>query len=273
MSAAPGGRLRRLRLDVEGGPALCLSLGGGDGVPALLLHGFAGDSLTWQFTLTPLAAGRRVVAVDLPGHGGSTKEVGDGRVGAFAPWLSRVLDALDLPRVHVVGHSMGGFVALELARAAPERVASLSLIAPAGVGRDFDLAFLRRVAAVASPEDGVDLAGHLFAEPSPLVERIGEVLHAQTADRARADALERIIAGSFAHAAARWRSVDWAVFAMPIQLLWGREDRVIPVPPAAVLPARAPLHLFDRTGHLPHIEASTPVTARLREFLSDCDSR
>ncbi|WP_448206562.1 alpha/beta fold hydrolase [Azospirillum sp. sgz302134] len=270
-SLGPVGRLRRARADIEGGPAAYLSLGHG-GVPALLLHGFAGDSLTWQYTLSPIGARRRVLAVDLPGHGGSTLDVGDGRVGGFAPWLVRLLNALEIPRVHAVGHSMGGFVALELARHAPERVASLSLIAGAGIGPDFDLGFLRRVTTLGSVAEGEACAAHLFAQPSPLAERIGEDLHAQAADPARRAALDRIIAGSFADAAERWRPVDWTAFAMPIQLLWGRDDRVIPPPSRDQLPPSAPFHVFDKAGHLPHIEAATPVTTLLRDFLSRCDS-
>ena len=264
------GRLRRARADIAGGPAAYLSLGRG-GVPALLLHGFAGDSLTWQYNLSPLASRRRVLAVDLPGHGGSTLDVGDGRVGAFAPWLLRLLDALEIPRVHAVGHSMGGWVALELARHAPERVASLSLVAGAGLGPDFDLGFLRRVTALASTAEGKACADRLFAQPSPLADRIGAVLHAQAADPARRAALERIVAGSFAMAAERWRPVDWEAVRQPVQLLWGREDRIIPLPARDRLPPAAPLHVFDNTGHLPHSEAATPVTTILRDFLASHD--
>ncbi len=265
------GRLRSARADIDGGPASYLSMGSG-GVPALFLHGFAGDRLTWQFNLSPLASARRVLAVDLPGHGGSTLDVGEGRIGDFAPWLLRFLNALEVPRVHLVGHSMGGYVALELARRAPERVASLSLIASAGIGPDFDLAFLRRVIALSSAEEGAACAARLFAQPSFLTSRIGEVLHAQAADPARCAALERIVENSFTHAAERWTPVDWTAFRTPVQLLWGREDRIIPLPPRDRLPPTAPLHLFDKTGHLPHSEAAGPVTAHLRDFLTACDA-
>lgn len=270
-------RLKRALAAFDGGPAAYLSLGGGDGggarLPAVLLHGFAGDLLTWQYVLTPLAAGRRVVAVDLPGHGGSTLDVGDGCVDAFAPWLLRFLDALDAPRVHLIGHSMGGAVALEAARRAPGRVASLSLIASAGLGPGFDLAFLRRVTALASAEEGTACAAGLFAGPSPLAARIGTLLHAQSADPRRRAALERIVEGSFVPAAAGAPPpVDWAGLAMPVQLLWGRGDRIIPLPPRDRLPPAVPLHLFDKAGHLPHSEAAGPVTAALRAFLFSCES-
>ncbi len=240
-------------------------------MPVLLLHGFAGDRLTWQFNLSALGADRRALAVDLPGHGGSTLEVGDGDVRAFAPWLIRFVDALEIPRFHVVGHSMGGFIGRELARIAPERVASLTLLASAGLGTPFDLGFLRRAIAPADAVEGRACAERLFARPSPLTTRFGEVMHAQGADPARRAALHRIVETSFAAHAEGAPMVDWQGHRLPIQTLWGREDRIIPLPPIAALPPGAPFHIFDNTGHLPHIESASPVTAAIRAFLSSCD--
>ncbi|MBY6265783.1 alpha/beta fold hydrolase [Azospirillum sp. 412522] len=266
-----GSRLRTGVAPVAGGQAAYLSVGGG-GVPVLLLHGFAGDRLTWQFNLSALSSRRRAIAVDLPGHGGSTADVGSGRVADFAPWLVEFLDGLELPRVHVVGHSMGGYVARELAGLAPGRVASLTLLSSAGLGTPFDLGFLRRVIAPADVAEGCACAERLFAGPSPLIPRFGEVLHAQGADPVRRAGLERIIEMSFAaHADGGGPPVDWSAYAMPIQVLWGRDDRIIPLPPPDRLPPAAPFRVFDNAGHLPHIEAASPVTAAIRSFLDGCD--
>ncbi|PWC51914.1 alpha/beta hydrolase [Azospirillum sp. TSA6c] len=255
---------------VAGGPAAYLSVGSG-GVPVLLLHGFAGDRLTWQFNLSALSARRRAIAVDLPGHGGSTPDVGSGLVSDFAPWLLEFLDGLELPRVHVVGHSMGGYVARELATVAPDRVASLTLLSSAGLGTAFDLGFLQRAIAPADAAEGRACAERLFAGPSPLIPRFGEVLHAQGADPVRRAGLERIVAESFAAHAGGGPPVDWSAYPMPIQVLWGREDRIIPMPPADWLPPAALYRVFDNAGHLPHIEAASPVTAAIRSFLDGCD--
>lgn len=265
-----GGRLQRRLAEFDGGPASYLSVGRG-GIPALLLHGFAGDLLTWQFNLSAIAADRRAVAVDLPGHGSSTPEFGDGLVSGFAPWLLRFLDRLEIPAVHLVGHSMGGLVARELAGIAPERVASLTLIAGAGIGAAFDLDFLGRVAAPATLQEAADCVDRLFARPSPLAGRIAEVLFAQAADAARSRARSRIVQSSFIRFAEGWPPLDWSRYRMPIQVIWGREDRVIPLPPADRLPPGAAFHVFDNAGHLPHTEVAGPVTAVIRSFLSACD--
>src|ERR1700720_2774206 len=106
-----------------------LTLGEGDSVPVLLLHGFGADLNTWMFTQPALADERQVIALDLPGHGGSTKEVGSGNAGHLTDAVESAAGALGIERVHLVGHSMGGAVAASLALRRPGLVATLTLIA------------------------------------------------------------------------------------------------------------------------------------------------
>ena len=101
---------------------------------AVLLHGFGGDLNNWLFNHLPLAANRTVVAVDLPGHGNSTKIVGDGSLRYMAETLQQLMKELDVPEADWVGHSMGGAIALQLANSHPELVRSLTLIGSAGLG-------------------------------------------------------------------------------------------------------------------------------------------
>ena len=96
------------------------------GDPVVLLHGFGGDLNNWLFNTDKLAERRRVYALDLPGHGESSKDVGAGDLEAFAEALGGFLDAVGAARAHLVGHSMGGAVALTYALAHPDRVASLT---------------------------------------------------------------------------------------------------------------------------------------------------
>src|SRR4029077_3433574 len=89
-----------------------------------------------------LAEGRRAVALDLPGHGGSTKVLDGADESSFAAVIDRALTALDIERCHLVGHSMGGGIALTFANWQPERVASLTLIASAQLGPEINAAFI-----------------------------------------------------------------------------------------------------------------------------------
>src|SRR5712671_2144210 len=101
-----------------------LELGEGDSVPVVLLHGFGADLNTWMFTQPALAEGRRVIALDLPGHGGSTKDVGAGNPESLTEVVENAADMLGLERVHLVGHSMGGAIGALLALRRPERAAT-----------------------------------------------------------------------------------------------------------------------------------------------------
>ena len=109
-------------------------MGDGDGPPIVMLHGFGGDLNNWMFNQPMLAAGRTAYALDLPGHGQSAKDVGGGTVDALTLSVIAWMEAVEVDRAHLVGHSMGGAVALNLALNEPHRVASLTLVAPAGAG-------------------------------------------------------------------------------------------------------------------------------------------
>src|SRR5437868_5167848 len=95
-------------LEAAGLRLRCLELGDGDSVPVLLVHGFGADLNTWMFTQPALVDGRRVVALDLPGHGGSAKEVGPGDAQRLTDAVEAAAGGLGIERVHLVGHSMGG---------------------------------------------------------------------------------------------------------------------------------------------------------------------
>jgi pimeloyl-ACP methyl ester carboxylesterase len=119
----------------------------GRGHPVVLLHGLGANKLSWLPLLGPLAESYRVIAVDLPGHGESSKRRGDYTPSYFGAVLRRLLDRLGLRRAALVGNSMGGRVALEVAATMPERVAALVLLGPAlaGLPLPFIAKFLRVV--------------------------------------------------------------------------------------------------------------------------------
>ena len=120
----------------------------GDGPPLVLLHGFGGDHTAW-FTVLPRLDGPSL-AYDLPGHGLSLRAPGAGKAGAMAKGLVADLDARGVTRFHLVGHSMGGAVATLVAMRVPERVVSLTLLAPGGFGPDIAYDVLQQWAAADS---------------------------------------------------------------------------------------------------------------------------
>ncbi|HYZ22684.1 MAG TPA: acetoin dehydrogenase dihydrolipoyllysine-residue acetyltransferase subunit, partial [Rhodopila sp.] len=131
-------------VEIDGRPIRYLEAGAEhEGRAIVLVHGFGGDLNNWLFVQPALAESRRVIALDLPGHGGSTKLVGAGDLATLSAAVAGLLAALDIPKAHLVGHSLGGAVILRTALDHPARVASLTLISSAGLGSDIDEAFTR----------------------------------------------------------------------------------------------------------------------------------
>src|SRR5256886_4464224 len=112
------------------------------GDPVLLLHGFGGDLGNWLFNHDALADKHAVYALDLPGHGESSKDVGAGTLDELAAVVTAFLETVGVESAHLVGHSLGGAVALAMASSTPKRVRSLSLICSAGLGREINAGYI-----------------------------------------------------------------------------------------------------------------------------------
>lgn len=221
---------------------------------AVLLHGFGGDAQTWA----PLAAhlvrqGIGAVAPDLPGHGATRLEAAD--IDELAAPLSRLLDGA---AVELIGHSMGGAVAVALARAHPDRIARLTLIAPAGLDDAIDADFVRGMAGVRSPGGLAHLLRRLSSRP-PLLSAD------QLAQMAEALAGGRLAALANALVAEGRQQIDIVAdleaLPMPVRVVWGLEDRIIPWTQVARLPAHVAVHLVAGAGHMPHWDAPQRVAA------------
>ncbi len=137
---------------------------GDDGDVILLVHGYGGDRNSWLFLQEPLAARYRVYALDLPGHGASAKDVGDGTLDVLAGAVTGVLDAVGASRAHLVGHSLGGAAVLAAAARDRGRIASLTLIAPAGFGTEINVGYLRGFAEAQSRRELKPVVAQLFAD-------------------------------------------------------------------------------------------------------------
>jgi pyruvate dehydrogenase E2 component (dihydrolipoyllysine-residue acetyltransferase) len=242
-----------------------LALGEGDSVPVLLLHGFGADLNTWMFTQPALAEGRRVVALDLPGHGGSAKQVHHADAESQATVIGHALDVLAIERAHFVGHSMGGGIAIAFALRQPERVVTLTLIASASLGPEINAAFIDGFVRAARRREAMGVLGLLVHDPA-LVSRtmVEDVLRYKRLDGVPA-ALAAIAEEWFPGGQQRVGLGDAvASLKLPVQIIWGREDRIIPAAHAEALASRLPVHILDETGHLPHMEKTGEVNRLLK---------
>jgi pyruvate dehydrogenase E2 component (dihydrolipoamide acetyltransferase) len=225
---------------------------GEDGEPVVLIHGFGGDLNNWLFALPALAAEHTVYALDLPGHGSSSKEVGEGTVDSLADAIEPFLESQGLDRAHLVGHSLGGHVAAVLAQGGYGL--SLTLIAPAGVGQAINRDFIDGFIAAESRRELKPVLQLLFADES-LVTRslVDDVLKYKRIDGVT-DALTTIAGAAFGS------QVELTDLDVPLLVIWGAEDRIIPAPGDA--------QVIEGAGHSPHMEAAGEVNRLLERFLT-----
>ena len=238
--------------------------------PLVLLHGFGGDLNNWLFNAEALAGSRTVYALDLPGHGGSVKQVGDGEASDLVDAVRDFLDAREIPHAHLAGHSMGGLVAAELALVDPERVLSLGLVAPAGFGPEIDAEYVDGFVAATGRRDLKPVLQRLFADPD-LVNRqmVDDVLKYKRLDGVQ-EALETLAARLFP-SGSQARVIAHQLedgYGGPVLVVWGERDAIIPAPHAEAAPSRAETHVLPGVGHSPHMEAAGDVNRLLEGFLA-----
>lgn len=245
-------------LTIGGRSLSYLAMGPKSGDVLLLIHGFGSDANGWLFNQPALAEERHVVALDLPGHGRSGKDVGSGELEVFSHTVTEFLSKKGFERVHLVGHSLGGAIALKAAAAAP--VASLTLIAPVGLGPEINAEFLDGFLAAKRRKTLQPVLEQLVADPA-LISRdmIEDVLRLKRIDGV-VEALSKVISASFAGGV---QAVDLRAalsgLAMPVTVVWGAQDRIIPATQATNLPKSVELRLIPNAGHIPQMETAAAV--------------
>ena len=245
----------------------------GEGPLLLLVHGMAGSSATWRHVMPVLATRFRVVAPDLLGHGGSAKPRTEYALGAHANLLRDLLNALGLERATLVGQSLGGGIAMQMAYQFPERCERLVLVGSGGLGRDVHL--LLRALAIPGAEQLLPLIwteglrelasrvagwfGRAGMRAAPHVEEVWRSL-ASLADADTRRAFFRTLRAVVEPGGQAVSASDRLYLAseMPTLIVWGDRDPFIPVGHAfaaheAIAGSR--LEIFERVGHFPHCEA------------------
>jgi len=270
--------------DLHGERVAYLDEGPPSGEVLLLLHGMAGSSQTWRSVIGPLSRRYRVIAPDLLGHGDSAKPRSDYSLGAFAVLLRDLLDELGITRTTVVGHSLGGGIAMQFSYQHPDYAERLILIGSGGLGPDVGLT-LRLLSA-----PGAELVMPVIAPRRVLAagERVRSWLRNVGVESPRGEEIWRSYR-TFADAPTReaflrtLRSVvDYrgqAVSAlnrlstksdMPVMAIWGDRDAVIPVEHAYAARQARPdirLEVLPGVGHFPHVERPHEVAGLIEDFV------
>ena len=241
---------------------------GQDGPPILLVHGFGADRLSWLANQHPLSGAGRVYVLDLPGHG-ETPLAGAGGLDALTRAVETAIDGSGLGPMHIVGHSLGGAVAIALAAARPDLVRSLALIAAAGLGRGVDERFLSDYPACASVEEMEVLLRRLVTRPRLISRQMAARALEQLGGPGVRQGLTAI-ADELRHIGPliepSLRTIGGS--SLPRLAIWGAADAIIPLDLGRLERFGAQSMILDDAAHLPQIESPRVVNERLLGWLT-----
>src|SRR5713226_1025624 len=271
-SAASGGEVEEKDVDVAGIVTHCLIAGPVNAPHVVFVHGLGGSLATWSLNLPAFAERFRICALDLVGAGSSAKPATDYSVPTLAEFLAHFLDALgpDWQRVSIVGHSLGGAVALAFAGSYPQRIERLVLVDSAGLGSEIDRIVLDLMRSEPTRENLRTELTHFFADPGLVQQALVELLYQQ---RMQPGAHEALVATAHAAFGDGQQHIDLrdtlAGLNIPVLVVWGDADAVIPVAHAqeAKRAHQGRLEVFAGSGHCPHIEGAGAFNQLVQSFL------
>ncbi|MGD0455239.1 MAG: alpha/beta fold hydrolase [Solirubrobacteraceae bacterium] len=259
----------------------------GSGPVLLLIHGLAGTLENWDAVIEPLARDHTVLAADLPGHGAS-EPCDDYSLGSLASGQRDLLVALGHERATLVGHSLGGGVAMQMAYQFPEITERLILVSSGGLGREVSPVLraaslpganlLISATARAGQEAGSALGSALAAfglKPNADIAELARGYATLADEEHRAAFLATLSAvidvdGQRVDASDKLYLMD----EVPVLIIWGSSDRIIPPPHAEHAHQAFPgsrVEIFDGVGHLPQIEAPSEFIAAVQRFLTETE--
>lgn len=260
----------------------------GSGDLLLLVHGMAGTAENWRSVIEPLALRNAVIAPDFPGHGESAPGGGDYSLGSLASGLRDLMLTLGHERATLVGHSLGGGVAMQFVYQFPEMVERLVLVSSGGLGPDVspilkaaalpgaDL-FISATAAVGRQVGSIVGRGLGMVGLGPNAD-VTEVArgYAALSDRERRKAFLATLRAVVGTEGQRVAALDrlYLAEALPVLILWGDRDPIIPVSHGEEAHAQLPnsrLEIFEGVGHMPQLESPGPFIAALQRFLDETE--
>jgi pimeloyl-ACP methyl ester carboxylesterase len=258
----------------------------GQGPAVVFVHGLMSSHRTWGTQPERLARRHRVVAPDLYGHGESDKPVGDYSLGAHAATLRDLLDALDIRSATLVGHSLGGGIAMQFAYLFPDRVNGIVLVSSGGLGPE--LHPLLRAATLPGSELVLPVLAsgwvHLVGDTALKIWSMtglpgispssSEAWHSLTS-LADGDTRRAFLATSRSVIDMHGQTVSArnrlsGIAGLPTLLLWGGSDKMIPSSHVEVAREELPasrVEIFDRAGHFPHLDEPDRFAQVLEEFM------
>lgn len=259
----------------------------GEGPVLLLIHGLGGSWDNWRAVIEPLARDHTVIAPDLPGHGGSGIGSGDYSVGGLAAGLRDLLLVLGHERATLVGHSLGGGVAMQFAYQFPEIVERMALVSSGGLGPE--VSPILRAAALPGAGPFIAATAGIAKWVEPVFRRLEsagrspstdilEVVrgYGLLTDARRRAAFLATVRSVIGLSGQRVSAVDrlYLAEAIPVLIVWGSRDPLVPAHHGDHVHRSIPgsrLEVFEGAGHLPQLEAPSRFVEVLERFLAETE--
>jgi pimeloyl-ACP methyl ester carboxylesterase len=286
VSAIGAAEVRSRTATVHGRSVSYLEAGSGELL--LLVHGMAGNAENWRPVIEPLALGSAVIAPDFPGHGNSAPGGGDYSLGSLASGLRDLMLTLGHERATLVGHSLGGGVAMQFVYQFPEMVERLVLVSSGGLGPD--VSAILKAAALPGADLFISATAGVGGRAGSLLGRglgmvglapsadVAEVArgYASLSDPERRKAFLATLRAVVGTDGQRVAGLDrlYLAEALPVLILWGDRDPIIPVAHGEDAHAQLPnsrLEVFEGVGHMPQLERPGSFVASLQRFLDETE--
>jgi pyruvate dehydrogenase E2 component (dihydrolipoamide acetyltransferase) len=242
---------------------------GHEGPTVLLVHGFGGDLDNWLFNVDALAERHAVLALDLPAHGQSDPRLAGATLGDLTGFVAAFLEAMDVRRAHVVGHSLGGAIAAQLALDRPEMVDSVALIGSAGLGDEINIGYIEGFVGSNSRRELKPVVEQLFANPELVSRQMLDGLLKYKRLDGITEALTALAAGLFGGGRQRAQpGRRLGETGKRVLVVWGAEDRIVPAQHAANAPTSATVKVIDGAGHMVQMEKAGEVNSLLARHIA-----
>ncbi len=286
-AGAPAGEFEAWQIELHGHRVIYHMAGSGP--PVVLIHGMVNSSRHWREVALRLADSYTVIAPDLIGHGDSATPRGDYSLGAHASSIRDLLAVIGVERASIVGHSLGGGVAMQFFYQFPQRTERLVLVSSGGLGQEVSpllrtaalpgISALLRIAAhprlldeLSRAGERMDRAGSRYAIQVKAIARALRPLERPGARTAFLHTLRAVIdmQGQRVNANDRLYLLD----GMPTLIVWGARDRTIPPGHGRNAHGQAPgsrFELLSGAAHFPHLEDPEGLAAVLLDFLASTE--
>lgn len=255
-----------------GGPSLEGELPSNALPNVVFIHGFGSDSQSWVGNAPALFSFANVWALDLPGHGRAWAEKPAATLEGVGEQIGQAVFSVSERPIHIVGHSIGGALAVLLAQRQPDKVASLVLISPAGLGMGVDETFINLYPQLTDEDEILKQLRRLVSNPRLIPDTFGSLALAQLKRTGVKEVLTDLgflllNSGELVDQTKK----EFAISSLPRLVVWGKQDQIIPYNENDQTTYSGEWLVLDDCGHLPHVEHRVKVNNMIKNFLTELE--